>query len=143
MRAVSKHHPSQGPYRLWVQMKVVVNKEGGSGDVQAITLDDGNIYAVGHDPLAVIEKGIFRQRLKSLTPYSNWTLIAYGSMSSIAIHTTSSGKVMYGVGSNKLYQPPLATLSIDNVWTEASSFKLSTIAIEGDIIYGLSPSHPG
>lgn len=114
-----------------------------AGDVQAITLDEDTIYAVGTDKLAVLEKGIFKQSLHEMTPYSNWTLIGYGSHSSIAVHSSVRGKIMYGVGNNSwLYKQELATMARNNVWTLASVFPLTAIAISGDIVYGVSPDHP-
>jgi len=114
------------------------------GDVQAICLDAGYMYAVAFDKLAVIDKGIFRQPLNTMNPYSSWTLIGYGGVSSIAIHTGSGAKTMYGVGSSHwLYKQDLANMSADNTWTVASVFPLSSIAIAGNSIYGVSPDHPG
>lgn len=116
------------------------------GDVHAITLDDGNIYATGVDQLKALEGGIFKQAISTLSPYSNWTLIGYGSMSSIAIHNSPCGKIMYGVGSNNnswLYKQNLATMASNNVWMVASVFSLTSVAISGDLVYGVSRDHPG
>lgn len=122
---------------LWQEVSV--------GDVHAITLDDGTIYATGVDTLKTLDGGIFKQALSTLSPYSNWTLIGYGSMSSIAVHNSPSGKVMYGVGSNSswLYKQSLATMASNNVWMVASVFSLSSVAISGDLVYGVSRDHPG
>jgi len=115
------------------------------GDVHAITVDDGTIYATGVDKLKALDGGIFMQALSTLSPYSNWTLIGYGSMSSIAVHNSPSGKIMYGVGSNNswLYKQNLATMASNNVWMVASVFSLSSVAISGDLVYGVSRDHPG
>lgn len=112
-------------------------------DVQAIAVDGDSIYAVATDPLAILEKGIFKQPLDAITPYSNWTLLGYGSMTSIAIHNSVTGKVMYGVGDkNWLFSQDIAVMPTSNVWTVTSTFPLTAIAISGDTIYGTSPHHP-
>jgi hypothetical protein len=111
-----------------------------AGDVQGITIHGGYIYALGYDTrLSVLERAIFRQRLQSMTPYSNWVLFGYGNMSSIAIHDEPAGPVMYGVGHNNwLYKQAVATMSNSSVWEVASVIPVAAISIEGDIIYGTS-----
>jgi len=114
------------------------------GDVQAITVEGGTIYAVGFYPdLTVLHQGIYKQELSEMTPYSAWTLIGYGSMKSIAVHNSDKGKVMYSVGHDSfLYNQDIATMPNASQWTLASIFPLTTIAISRDTIYGVSPDHP-
>jgi len=145
--AVSPHNPiaslgeqsGSGPPKKATYWRPV-----GIGDVHAITVDGDAIYAVGTDEkYAMLEKGIFMQPLNDMTPFSNWTLIGYGSMSSIAIYNSRRGKLMYGVGNKSwLWNQEIATMPKHNVWSLASIFPLTSIAICGDTIYGISPDHP-
>lgn len=118
-----------------------------TGDLRAMTIHKGWVYGVGQDVLPVIDCGIFTQELASMTPYTNWTLWGYGSLSSIAVHASDDGDIMYGVKGNGtgswLYKQALDDMPKHSTWTIASIFKLSAIAIDGHHIYGISPDNPG
>merc|ERR1719265_1778039 len=64
---------------VWQQISV--------GNLRAMTIHKGWVYGVGHDHIPVIDCGIFRQELASMTPYTNWVLMGYGSFASIAVHS--------------------------------------------------------
>lgn len=114
-----------------------------SGNALALTVHDGMLYITAYeDSLYLLDKGIFSQPLNRITPYSNWTLIGWGAMTSIAIHASEQGKMMYGVGTRSwLYRQKLATMRDNNVWELVSVFPVSSISISGDTIYGISPTH--
>lgn len=123
--------------------------EVAAGNAQALTIHDGMIYVVAWEPehsaLHMIEKGIFAQPLHRMTPYTNWTLLGWGNMKSIAIHSSKqyNENIIYGVGARDgwLYRQGLANMSGQNTWSLTNMFQLSSISISGDTIYGVSPDH--
>lgn len=115
-----------------------------AGDISAVTIYGDTIYAVGVDKLEVLNKNIYKQRLSTMTPYTNWTMIGFGYMSSIAIWGTPLGEEMYAVDNKTgmLWRQNVTTMSINiSTWVLVSRYVLLSVAIHNDDIYGLAPDH--
>jgi len=130
----SEEEHESGTHRDYYKFMKAVS----AGDVSAFCVDNDIIYAVAVETLynSLLHGGIYKQGFFEMTPSTNWTLIGYGAMKSIAVRRG----VMYGVGTitRQLFQQRLADMHNENVWHMKSTRKLVTISILEDTIYAVS-----